>query len=287
MNPATRLSEKFIDRVIDQSIDEDLGSGDITTNAVVDPELKAKAEWISKEEGVICGLLIAKKVFQKLDREIEWNPLKKDGEHVSSGEQIVTFNGNCRAILSAERTALNFAQRMSGIATQTHLGVKLLEGYKTQIVDTRKTVPGLRELDKYAVVSGGGKNHRMGLYDMAMVKDNHIVAAGGIIKAVKLIRERNPDVKIEVETTTLDQVAEAVEAGADIIMLDNMDTDKMRRCVKASAKLKPLEASGNITLDNVFEVAKTGVERISIGALTHSVKAFDLSMRFSRKEVRG
>ena len=279
MNPATRLSEKFIDRVIDQSIDEDLGSGDITTNAVVDPELKAKAEWISKEEGVICGLLIAKKVFQKLDREIEWNPLKKDGEHVSSGEQIVTFNGNCRAILSAERTALNFAQRMSGTATQTHLGAKLLEGYKTQIVDTRKTVPGLRELDKYAVVSGGGKNHRMGLYDMAMVKDNHIVAAGGIIKAVKLIREKNPDVKIEVETTTLDQVAEAVEVEADIIMLDNMEIEVMKSAVKYIAGRARTEASGNVTIENIQKIAEAGVDYISSGALTHSVKAFDISQR--------
>lgn len=279
MNQKYHLNGKYIDSIIIQSLEEDIGSGDITTDAVVAPELKARAEWIAKEDGVICGLDIARAVFQKLDEKMVWDPDKKDGDHVRSGEKIVIFSGNCRAILAAERTALNFAQRMSGIATQTQLAVQLLSKYKTQIVDTRKTVPGLRVLDKYAVESGGGKNHRMGLYDMAMVKDNHIVAAGGITEAVQLIRQRSSDLKIEVETTTLDQVAEALNAGADFIMLDNMEIEMMKSAVQLVAGKALTEASGNLNVENIQNVAETGVDYISSGALTHSVKAFDISQR--------
>lgn len=279
MNQPGYLIDMMTDRMITQSLEEDLGSGDITTNAVVDLDLKAKAVWVSKEDGVICGLPIAKQVFQKLDPGIEWNPSKKEGDEVNSGDEIVNFNANCRAILSAERTALNFVQRMSGIASQTRLAVNQLEGCKTKILDTRKTVPCLRALDKYAVLTGGGKNHRMGLFDMAMVKDNHIVAAGGIMKAVQRIREKNPDVKIEVEVTTLDQVAEALKAKADFIMLDNMEIEMMKQAVKTIAGRAVTEASGNVTIEKMPKIAQTGVDYISSGALTHSVKAFDISQR--------
>lgn len=273
------MNNEIIERIIIQSMEEDIGSGDLTTDAVVATDMKASAEWIAKEDGVICGLDIARTVFQKLDQQINWVPDKKDGDQVRSGEKIVTFSGNCRAILTAERTALNFAQRMSGIATQTRMAVQLLSSQKTQIVDTRKTVPGLRVLDKYAVQSGGGKNHRMGLHDMAMIKDNHIVAAGGITDAVQMIRQRSPEVKIEVETTTLDQVKEALNAGADIIMLDNMEIGIMKSAVHLTAGKALTEASGNVTLENIQKVAETGVDYISSGALTHSVKAFDISQR--------
>lgn len=279
MNQKYRLDWKYIDQIIIQSLEEDLGPGDITTDSVVASETKARAEWIAKEDGVICGLDIARIVFQKLDEKMNWDPDKKDGDQVRSGEKIVTFNGNCRAILTAERTALNFVQRMSGISTQTRLAVRLLSGYKTQIVDTRKTVPGLRLLDKYAVQSGGGKNHRMGLYDMAMVKDNHIVAAGGITEAVQMIRLKSPEVKIEVETTTLDQVAEALIVGVDFIMLDNMEIRVMKSAVRLAAGKALTEASGNLNVENIQNVAETGVDYISSGALTHSVKAFDISQR--------
>ncbi len=248
-------------------------------DAIVAPEVKASAKWIVKEDGVICGLDIAQIVFQKLDQQIHWVPVKKDGDQVRSGEKIVTFSGNCRAILTAERTALNFAQRMSGIATKTQMAVQLLSGYKTQIVDTRKTVPGLRILDKYAVQSGGGKNHRMGLYDMVMVKDNHIVAAGSITEAVQKIRQRSPNVKIEVETTTLDQVKEALNTGVDFIMFDNMEIEMMKSAVHLADGKTLTEASGNLSVEDIQNVAETGVDYISSGALTHSVKAFDISQR--------
>lgn len=273
------LNHKLIGRIIKQSLDEDIGAGDVTTDTIVSSKIQAMAEWVSKDHGVISGLDIARSVFQHLDPQLQWEPHLKDGDQVFKGNKIVTFRGSCRAILTAERTALNFSQRMSGIATQTQKAVKLLEGYKTQIVDTRKTVPGLRMLDKYAVLSGGGKNHRMGLFDMAMIKDNHIVAAGGIREAVKMIRNNNPGIKIEVETTTLDQVEEALQAGVDIVMLDNMDLDTMKSAVKLTSGKALTEASGNITIENIQKIAETEVEYISSGALTHSVQAFDISQQ--------
>ena len=275
------LNLDIIDFNINQSLEEDIGSGDITTDAIVSSDRKAVAEWISKEDGVVCGLDIAQTVFQKLDPNIKWVSYMNDGDQIHSGERIVSFSGNCRAILTAERTALNFVQRMSGIATQTRLAVQLLSGYKTQIMDTRKTVPGLRILDKYAVQTGGGKNHRMGLYDMAMVKDNHIVAAGGITEAVQMIRKRSPDVKIEVETTTLEQVAEALNAGVNFIMLDNMEMEKMKSAVHLASGKALTEASGNLNIKNLQNVAETGVDYISSGALTHSINAFDISQRIN------
>ncbi|HKK44944.1 MAG TPA: carboxylating nicotinate-nucleotide diphosphorylase [Balneolaceae bacterium] len=268
---------KVIDELIQRAFEEDIKSGDITTDAIINKGRQADAVWCTKEQGIIAGLDIAKAVFRALDPKLEWHPKVEDGDHVASGQLIVEISGSCRAILSAERTALNLAQRMSGIATKTHRLVEAIAGYPAKILDTRKTVPGLRQLDKYAVVAGGGTNHRMGLFDMALIKDNHIVAAGSIAKAVEMVQTQHPNVKIEVETTSLDEVNEALSAKADLIMLDNMNTDMMREAVTLIDGKAKTEASGNITLQRVKEVAKTGVDYISVGALTHSVKAFDIS----------
>jgi nicotinate-nucleotide pyrophosphorylase (carboxylating) len=233
--------------------------------------------WKAKENGIIAGLHVAESVFKKLDPDLIWEEAVEDGGRVREGEILVEMKGRSRAILTAERTALNFVQRMSGIATVTSEYVALLEDSDTKILDTRKTAPGLRIFDKYAVAMGGGENHRMGLYDLAMIKDNHIVAAGGIKKAVQQVRKKHPDLNIEVETTNIEQLKEALNVEADIIMLDNMSLDDMSRAVSVIKNRALIEASGNITLNNVREVAQTGVDFISIGALTHSVKAFDIS----------
>lgn len=276
------VSDKdWLDDLIDVALAEDIGSGDVTTKAIIGDQEKAKAVWVAKQDGVVAGLDAAKFVFRKLDEDIEWNPLFEDGDPVKNGDTIVEFTGNCRSILTAERTALNIAQRMSGIATKTFEIVQELDGFSTKILDTRKTVPGLRRLDKMAVKAGGGTNHRMGLYDLAMVKDNHIQSAGSISNAIERVRTANSDVKIEVETTNLAQVQEALDAGADIIMLDNMSIDQMHQAVIKIGDSTETEASGNITQNNIREVAETGVNFISVGALTHSVKAFDISQRIT------
>lgn len=274
---------EWMDDLIQVALAEDVGSGDVTTESIIDEEKKAKAIWVAKENGIVAGLDAAKYVFQFLDENLSWNPIYTDGDSVQRGETIVEFRGNCRAILTAERTALNIAQRMSGIATKTAKIVHELEGFSTKILDTRKTVPGLRKLDKMAVKAGGGTNHRMGLYDLAMIKDNHIEAAGSIATAVERVRSNHPDIKIEVEATNINQVLEALDAGADIIMLDNMSIDQMGEAVEKIGDQAETEASGNITHDNIREVAETGVNFISVGALTHSVKAFDISQRI--KEI--
>lgn len=272
-------NQRWLEEFVQRALAEDIGPGDVTTNSIIDSQKKAKAVWIAKQDGIVAGLEVAKLVFRKLDEQIEWKPFFKEGDQVQNGETIVRFSGNCWAVLMAERTALNIAQRMSGIATKTSEIVQKLEGFSTQILDTRKTVPGLRRLDKMAVKAGGGMNHRMGLFDLAMIKDNHILAAGGISTAVDRVRKQAPEVRIEVETTNSQQVEEALKAGADIIMLDNMSIDEMSEAVKQIGARAETEASGNITIDNVREVAKTGVNFISIGALTHSVVAFDISQR--------
>lgn len=272
-------NQDWLDDLIDVALAEDIGSGDVTTEAVIDDQKKAKAVWLVKQDGIIAGLDVAKLVFQKLDEKMEWKPLVRDGDAVSNGDTIVEFSGNCRAILTAERTALNFVQRMSGIATKTHEIVRELEGSSAKILDTRKTVPGLRKLDKIAVKTGGGVNHRMGLYDLAMIKDNHILAAGNISNAVEGVRSKDSEIRIEVETTTLEEVDEALESGADIIMLDNMSTEMMRKAVERIGNRAETEASGNITSQNIRQTAETGVNFISVGALTHSVQAFDISQR--------
>ena len=275
-------SREWLDDLIDVALAEDIGSGDITTEAVVGDPKKAFAVWTAKQKGVIAGLEIAKLVFQKLDEEIDWKSCFEDGDYIKKGETIAEFRGSCRSILTAERTALNFAQRMSGIATMCHGMVKKLEGTSTQILDTRKTAPGLRRLDKMAVKIGGGVNHRMGLFDLAMIKDNHILAAGSISKAVKQVRSKDPDIRTEVEASTLDQVDEALEVGADIIMLDNMSLKTIREAVIRIEDRAETEASGNITSENLREVAETGVNFISVGALTHSVRAFDISQSIKK-----
>ena len=266
--------------LFDLAYAEDIGDGDITTNNLIDPRENRRAQLVAKEEGVIAGLPVAEMVFKKFDSSLEWNELLPDGSKVKPGDIIAEFKGNYRALLSGERKALNFLQRLSGIATYANRCMKEIEGTNVEILDTRKTLPGYRYLDKYAVRMGGASNHRFGLYDMVMIKDNHIKVAGGITQAVEAIRKRVPkSIKIEVETTNLDQVKEALAADVDIIMLDNMSSSMMKECVKVINKRAKIEASGNMTQKRIRKVAHTGVDYISIGALTHSVKALDISQR--------
>jgi len=265
--------------VIDYALKEDIGAGDITTNSLIPIGLQAKATMIAKSSGVIAGLSVAEYVFRTLSSDITWNAFVNDGDKISKGDVILEVSGSYRALLTGERVALNFLQRMSGIATMTANYVDVLRSFKTKILDTRKTVPGLRILDKYAVLTGGGTNHRIGLYDMVLIKDNHIKIAGGISKAVAQVKKNLPDgIKIEVETTTVEEVLEALAAGVDIIMLDNMSNSTMAESVKIIDGMAKVEASGNMTIERLKEVAATGVDFISIGALTHSVTAFDISM---------
>lgn len=268
-----------IKSVIDYALKEDIGNGDITTNSLIPLDLQAKATMVAKSTGVIAGLAIAEYVFRTLSTDIIWEAFVNDGDKVSKGDQILEISGSYRALLTGERVALNFLQRMSGIATMTANYIDAIKDYKTKILDTRKTVPGLRLLDKYAVMMGGGTNHRIGLYDMVLIKDNHIKIAGGITRAVAQIKKNLPEgFKIEVETTTVEEVLEALATGVDIIMLDNMSNRTMAECVKIIGGQAKVEASGNMTIDRLKEVAATGVDFISIGALTHSVAAFDISM---------
>jgi len=266
--------------LFDLAYAEDIGDGDITTNNLIDPEETKTARFVAKEAGVVAGLPVAEMVFRKFDKDLKWQVMKPDGSEVFPGDIIAEFKGNYRALLTGERKALNFLQRLSGIASYAHLCMKEIEGTKVEILDTRKTLPGYRYLDKYAVRMGGASNHRFGLYDMVMIKDNHIQVAGGITNAVNAIRRRIPkSIKIEVETTTIEQVKEALAADVDIIMLDNMSTAQMKECVKIIDRRAKIEASGNMTIKRIQKVAHTGVDYISIGALTHSVKALDISQR--------
>jgi nicotinate-nucleotide pyrophosphorylase (carboxylating) len=271
----------IIDEIILRSLKEDMPMGDITTDSTVPENEVIAARLIAKEYCVIAGTEIFARVFALLDPNVYVERLVNDGDKVLKGTIIMHVSGNSRALLKAERTALNLLQRMSGIATTTRRIVDLLENTSTKIVDTRKTVPGLRYLDKMAVRIGGGTNHRFSLSDGVLIKDNHIKASGGITQAVKRARAMIPHtIKIEVETESLDQVKEALEAGAEIIMLDNMTLEKMKEAVDYIEGRALTEASGNITDETVEAVAKTGVDLISIGALTHSVKAADISLRF-------
>jgi len=266
--------------LIDLALKDDVGDGDITTNNIVPSEIRRKAKMVAKTDGVVAGLPVAEMVFKKLDHDLIWNELTPDGTKVKSGDVLVEFEGSYRALLTGERTALNFLQRLSGIATMSAKYADAVKGFQTVILDTRKTLPGFNKLDKYAVKTGGASNHRHGLHDMAMIKDNHIEVAGGITAAVKAVRSSvDHGIKIEVETTTLAQVQEAIDAKADIIMLDNMDLETMRQGVELIAGRAKIEASGNITLERLRDVAATGVDYISIGALTHSVSAMDISQR--------
>ena len=266
--------------LFDLAYTEDIGDGDVTTdNFIPQGEIKT-ARLVAKEDGVVAGLPIVEMVFRRFDPDFEWTVNYKDGSHVVVGDVIAEFKGSYRALLSGERIALNFLQRMSGIATYASQFAKMTEGTKVQILDTRKTLPGYRHLDKYAVRMGGASNHRFCLYDMVMIKDNHIQIAGGIKPAVDAIRKKLPmSIKIEVETTTIEQVQEALAAGADIIMLDNMSNVMMTEAVGIIDGRAKVEASGNMSLERIAEVAKTGIDYISIGALTHSVNALDISQR--------
>ncbi len=275
-----KLNQFYVDNLIKEAISEDINYIDVSADYLIPENQRNDSYFIAKADGVLCGLEIAMRVFTLLDDTFTFTAHKKDGDEVKAGDLIVEFNGKTACLLKGERTALNIIQHMSGIATATNKAVKLCEGTKAQVTDTRKTLPGLRALQKYAVVCGGGKNHRYNLSDGAMLKDNHIDAGGGITNAVATLRSKlGHMVKIEVETRNFDEVKEAVSAGADIIMLDNMTNEQMKECVEFISGRAKTEASGNITLQNIAEVAKTGVDIISLGALTHSVKAFDISMK--------
>ncbi len=270
-----------IDNIVTAALKEDMPLGDITTDNLIDESSISRAKFIAKEEGVIAGLDVSMRVFKVLDPNITFIKKVEDGSCVKPGDVIAEVEGSSRAMLKAERTALNFLQRLSGIATKTYEFCRIVEGLPVKIVDTRKTTPGLRLLEKYAVKVGGGTNHRYSLSDGVMIKDNHIKAAGGIKNAIEKVRNNIPHtIKIEVETETLDQVREAIEARADIIMLDNMSLETMREAVKLIDGKALVEASGNMDKDRLLEVAKTGVDIISIGKLTHSVSALDISLKF-------
>jgi len=276
------LNPHTVDSMIEIALAEDLGSGDITTDHIFSFEQTGAARIVSRQPGIIAGLPLATAVFQKLDPDLNCRQLIADGEAVDAGTILAEISGRIRPMLSGERTALNFLQQLSAIATKTAAFVNKVAPYKVKIIDTRKTIPGLRALSKYAVRMGGGFNHRFGLYDAAMIKDNHIQAAGSIATAVLMLKKNLPvTTQIEVEAETLAEVKEALEAGADIIMLDNMDPDRIREAVRLVEGKTLLEASGGITLASVEEIAKTGVDLISVGELTHSIKALDISMDWS------
>ncbi|MBO5276034.1 MAG: carboxylating nicotinate-nucleotide diphosphorylase [Alistipes sp.] len=274
--------ENLINKLLDLGIEEDINTGDITTESIIPESMNAAATMTAKQDGVISGLEIVKMVYDRFQQDVVFTPYFKDGDSVKKGDVILKVEATYPTLLRGERLSLNIFQRMCGIATETAKYVKELADTHTELLDTRKTAPGLRVLDKMAVKHGGGTNHRMGLYDMAMIKDNHIKMAGGIAKAVEQVRARiAAGIKIEVETTNLDEVHQAIEAGADIIMLDNMDTKTMTEAVsiiKAADKGIKTEASGNMSIPRLKEVASTGVDYISVGALTHTVKGMDISM---------
>ena len=277
------MNRFYIDEIIKTAIDEDVNYLDISSEYIFAPEHRSEAYFLAKADGVLSGIDVAMRVFELLDDTFECTVHKKDGDEIKKGDIIAEFSGSTAALLKGERTALNLIQHMSGIATAANGAVKAVEGTKVSIADTRKTLPGLRALQKYAVTCGGGKNHRFNLSDAAMLKDNHIDAAGGITAAVMALRKKcGHMVNIEVETRNLDEVKEALAAGASIIMLDNMTNEEMSEAVKLVDGRALLEASGNITEENLREKAETGVDIISMGALTHSVKAFDISMKFKK-----
>ena len=276
------LYENLINKLLDLGIEEDINTGDVTTESIIPESMNAVATMTAKQEGVVSGIEIVKMVYDRFQDNVIFTPYFKDGDFVKKGEVILKIEATYPTLLKGERLSLNLFQRMCGIATETAKYVRELEGTGTELLDTRKTAPGMRVIDKLAVKHGGGTNHRMGLYDMAMIKDNHIKMAGGIPKAVEQVRSKiDPSIKIEVETTNLDEVRQAIEAGADIIMLDNMTNDAMKEAVnviKAASKGIKTEASGNMSIPRLIEVAATGVDYISVGALTHTVKAMDISM---------
>ena len=279
----TGLSEIVVNNLVRNAIAEDSGKGDATTEATVPSGLKAKGILIAKEDLVCAGLPVAEAAFRELDSDVKFEPQVEEGQVCPKGTVLAEINGKAGAMLTAERIALNFMQRMSGIATMTHDYVEALGTSRARILDTRKTTPGLRYLEKYAVTKGGGVNHRMGLYDRVMIKDNHRALAslngpGGIARCVQACREKFPELEVEVEADTLDEVREAAEAGADFILLDNMTNEEMAEAVKINNHRSLLEASGGITLERIPSMADIGVDFISVGALTHSARSMDISL---------
>ncbi|WP_044974879.1 carboxylating nicotinate-nucleotide diphosphorylase [Ruminococcus sp. HUN007] len=280
-----KLSQLYIDDIIKTALLEDINYMDVTTDNLLDDSHRSEAYYVAKDDGVLCGIEIAKRVFDFSGGDVDFIIKIKDGEHVKKGDIIAEMTGSTRTLLKGERTALNILQHMSGIATATNRCAELVKGTNAMVTDTRKTLPGLRALQKYAVTVGGGKNHRYNLSDGAMLKDNHLDAYGGITPAVKALREKiGHMVKIEVEVRNLDELKEALDCGCEVIMLDNMNCDDMKKAVEITAGRALLEASGNVTAENIRDVALTGVNIISLGALTHSVKCFDISMKIKTKK---
>jgi len=280
-----KLSQLYIDDIIKTALLEDINYMDVTTDNLLDDSHRSEAYYVAKDDGVLCGIEIAKRVFDLAGADVDFTVKIKDGERVKKGDIIAEMTGSTRTLLKGERTALNILQHMSGIATATNRCAELVKGTNAMVTDTRKTLPGLRALQKYAVTVGGGKNHRYNLSDGAMLKDNHLDAYGGITPAVKALREKiGHMVKIEVEVRNLDELKEALDCGCEVIMLDNMSCDEMKKAVEITAGRALLEASGNVTEANIRDVALTGVNIISLGALTHSVKCFDISMKIKTKK---
>ena len=278
MNKITMLANA--DELILSAIREDITSEDITTNAVMRTYQKGQVELICKQDGIIAGLDVFKRVFELLDSETEFEMYNKDGDFVKNGDLVAKITGDIRVLLSGERTALNYLQRMSGIATYTNEIVKMLEGSNTKLLDTRKTTPNMRVFEKYAVKAGGGCNHRYNLSDGILLKDNHIGAAGGVKEAIMMAKEYAPFVrKIEVEVENLEMLQEALDAGADIVMLDNMTPEVMKEAVKMAKGKAETECSGNVTRENIARLVDLGVDYISSGALTHSAPIMDLSLK--------
>jgi nicotinate-nucleotide pyrophosphorylase (carboxylating) len=273
-----------ISQSIERALDEDIGSGDVTTDSIVPANASLHGRIVAKQNGVVAGLTIAAAVFRELDERITFRPHVEDGSKVEPKTILADVVGPARALLTGERTALNFLGRMSGIATLTQQFVDAVAGTRAVILDTRKTAPGLRLTDKLAVSMGGGKNHRTGLFDMVLIKDNHIDFAGSITTAVTRVRQSVTNLPIEVEARTLDHVREALALEVDYILLDNMSLELMREAVQICGGRVKLEASGNVSLENVLEVARTGVDQISVGALTHSPRVFDVSLEFVNKD---
>ena len=278
-----KLLQCYIDNIITTALMEDINYIDAAADNLIPEEHRSSAYYMAKDTGVVCGIEVAKRVFELAGGDVDFKILMKDGTKVNKGDIIAEMEGSTLTLLKGERTALNPLQHMSGIATVTNKCVELVAGTKASVTDTRKTLPGLRALQKYSVTVGGGKNHRFNLSDCAMLKDNHIDAYGGITPAVTALREKiGHTVKVEVEVRTLDELREALDNKVEIIMLDNMSNDDMKKAVEITDGRALLEASGNVTADNIHSVAETGVDIISLGALTHSVKCFDISMKINK-----
>lgn len=271
-----------IDEIIELALKEDLSAGDITSESLISSESRSEAIFLAKEEGVLAGIDVARRVFETIDSSLRFERRFEDGQMFKKNDSLAKIEGNSVPILKGERTALNFLQRMSGIATKTRKFVQAVEGTKTKILDTRKTTPGLRVLEKYAVKMGGGENHRFNLSEMVLIKDNHLQVVGSVSEAVSRAKEKvGKGIKIEVETKNLDEVKEAVQSGADIVMLDNMPLERIKEVAEWVKGRVPLEVSGKMTLDKIRDISSLGIDYISVGSLTHSYKSLDISLEFS------